>query len=76
MDWGRHVTAQVYWRRLFAEGNATIQQQLRAAVAAGQLEYAGGGWVQTDEAITWFVAFLTSNAFTLQSGTVLSHTLH
>lgn len=37
---------QRWWRRL----DAATQAVVRGLVASGQLEFAGGGWVMTDEA--------------------------
>jgi alpha-mannosidase II len=39
------------WYEVATEGRREL---LRAMVAAGQVEFVGGGWVQNDEAITRF----------------------
>ena len=44
----------VVWGMYVGELGAAALAQLRPLVAGGQLEFAGGGWVQPDEAITRF----------------------
>ena len=44
----------VFWQRYLADLNASALAEVRALVAAGAIEFAGGGWVQPDEAITRF----------------------
>lgn len=44
----------VFWSAWWSEANATQRAAVRALVASGQLEFAGGGWTQSDEAITRF----------------------
>ncbi len=44
----------VFWERYLRDLNATALAEVRAMVARGAIEFAGGGWVQPDEAITRF----------------------
>ena len=44
----------VFWSQWWAEAGAEERAAARALVARGQLEFTGGGWTQSDEAITRF----------------------
>lgn len=44
----------VFWSAWWSEANATQRAAARALVASGQIEFTGGGWTQSDEAITRF----------------------
>jgi large subunit ribosomal protein L3e len=44
----------VFWERWLRDLNASEASAVRALFAAGRIEFAGGGWVQPDEAITRF----------------------
>lgn len=47
----------VYWERWYKENNDTMKAALKTLFARGQMEFAGGGWTQPDEAIVWSVLF-------------------
>lgn len=48
----------IYWERWMKEQNESTRAAVRGLFSRGQIEFAGGGWVQPDEAIVWCCRFV------------------